>query len=684
MSHDQHLKRVHAKSLFLGFYDAGVRTAQGAIEQSVKLLNITRPAHSSRNTHTPTSARPHCDAFAIGEMRRRGREIDRASFGAVLVASLALLATARASDEATIATEHPKSRAIPTRVSGASTSASADPNGAVTVLKASNARFPASFAFGVATSAWQIEGAGGKRPESTWDAFAAATLGRDAAAEMRRGIEFYERYEDDVKMMSEAGVKNFKMSLSWPRLMRADGTKREEGFKFYERVLGALRKSGIEPHITLFHWDTPIWLCVANRTRSSNGVCEGAWARDEVIEAFETYADAVFERLGKGVKYWTTISEPKTICELGYGAGMHAPGRRGVEEQLKVGHNMLLAHARAVALYRKKYADLGGKLSLNLNSAWAEPASDSMNDATAAANAMDEELGWFADPVFTGDYPRSMRSRLGYFLPQFTEEQKAQIKGSVDFFALNHYTSYYVKHVPAPVAASQLGIGGKPQPWEITLFAESSKEPIGKEAQSNWLRVVPWGLEKILLHIKEKYDDPEIIITENGVDIAEKGDIAETLDDSERVQFIDAYLGAARSAMRKGAKVIGYFYWSMFDNIEWVDGASKRFGLVYIDYSGKYGQKMKRYPKKSLEHYSAYMRGEHAEEPEEPEPALGVARENNAMDDMIASFGKRSDGEALAMRGLGVTFACVFIAATLAKRVRIDIDDTPNEHSGLV
>ena len=191
MSHDQHLKRVHAKSLFLGFYDAGVRTAQGAIEQSVKLLNITRPAHSSRNTHTPSSARPHCDAFAIGEMRRRGREIDRASFGAVLVASLALLATARASDEATIATEHPKSRAIPTRVSGASTSASADPNGAVTVLKASNARFPASFAFGVATSAWQIEGAGGKRPESTWDAFAAATLGRDAAAEMRRGIEFY-------------------------------------------------------------------------------------------------------------------------------------------------------------------------------------------------------------------------------------------------------------------------------------------------------------------------------------------------------------------------------------------------------------------------------------------------------------------------------------------------------------
>jgi beta-glucosidase/6-phospho-beta-glucosidase/beta-galactosidase len=541
--------------------------------------------------------------------------------------------------------------------------------------------FPPSFAFGVGTSAWQIEGNGGDRPRSVWDAFV-SELGEEKRVEAERGIGFHERYAADAQMMADAGVKHFKMSLSWPRLMRADGSAIDEGFEYYQNVFGALRERGVEPHVTLFHWDTPMWCCANETIASGRGsVCEGAWVKDEILKDFEKYADAVFSRLGKGIKYWTTISEPKTVAEMGYGAGLHAPGRRSVEEQLKVGHNMLRAHALAVALYREKYSQFGGKLSINLNSAWVEPASDSPDDVRAAANAMDEELGWFADPIYKGDYPASMRARLGSFLPEFTEEERVLVKGSVDYFALNHYTSYFAKHVTDAQASSQLGLSGRPQPWEITLESEKSKKPIGKEAQSDWLHIVPWGLEKVLLHIKDRYDDPAIMISENGVDIAERGDIAETLDDTTRVKFIDAYLGAAREAMRKGANVVGYFYWSMFDNVEWVDGRSKRFGLVYVDYDGKYGEKMKRYPKKSLEHFSSYMRGEHAEE-----PTLGAARVRHSLEDSFVQVDLKRQGEIFALQGMALTIACVYAAAAaFAGGVKIvEQDVEQDERSSLV
>lgn len=339
-------------------------------------------------------------------MRRRGRNIDGASFRRLVVVLVAALATRVRADASTIE-----------RAESERPSARGDALGRDALERGgARAQFPSTFTFGVGTSAWQIEGAGGKRPRSTWDAFAEARLGERGSVEAKRGIEFYERYEDDAKMMGEAGVRHFKMSLSWPRLMRSDGTTREDGFKFYERVFAALRSRGVEPHVALFHWDTPIWLC-ANATSLGEGVCEGAWAHESVVDEFAKYADAVFARLGDGVKYWTTISEPKTVCELGYGAGMHAPGKRGVQEQLTVGHNMLKAHARAVAIYRKKYSHLGGKISINLNSAWAEPASTSSEDVLAAKNAMDEELGWFADPISKATTPAACERDLGTFCP---------------------------------------------------------------------------------------------------------------------------------------------------------------------------------------------------------------------------------------------------------------------------
>ncbi len=549
-------------------------------------------------------------------------------------------------------------------------------------LPARRPTFPATVMFGVGTSAWQIEGSGGDRPRSVWDEFV-STLGDREVLEAESGIEFHERYAQDAELMADAGVKDFKMSLSWPRLMRADGTAIEEGFDYYRKVFAALRMHGIEPHVTLFHWDTPTWCC-KNVTTASSGVCDGAWADARIVKDFVAYADAVFSRLGDGVKYWTTISEPKTVAEMGYGAGVHAPGKMEVREQLRVGHNMLLAHARAVALFRKKYSHLSGKISINLNSAWAEPASGSSEDVRAANDAMDEELGWFADPIYTGDYPASMRARLGEFLPRFTGEESLLVKGSTDYFALNHYTSYYVKHVAEGRASGQLGMSGKPQPWDITLTSESSTAPIGKQAQSEWLHVVPWGLEKVLLRIKQRYGNPQIIITENGIDIAERPSIEESLDDSQRVKFLDAYLGATQEAMRKGANVIGYFYWSIFDNVEWVDGRAKRFGLVYVDYDGKYGDKMLRYPKKSLEHYSSYMRGDAVSV-----ASLGAARASTVegtIKSAISSFGTKRQGELHAVTGMALTMVSVFAAALMASRVKVTAneDEVHDEHTTLV
>lgn len=448
--------------------------------------------------------------------------------------------------------------------------------------------FAREIILGARTSAFQIEGAKGNRAPSVWDAFAGAKLSESRASEWSRGIDFYARYVADVDAIANTGAKAFKMSLSWPRLMRADGTVIEEGFEYYRDLIEKLQTRDVEPRVTLFHWDAPTWLCANDDAVT----CDGAWLEKQAIDHFEAYADAAFARLGASVKVWTTIAEPRMVANLGYGEAQHAPGRRSETEKLIAGHNMLLAHARVAQLYKTKYAPQRGRISIDLN---AEG-----DDA--------EALAWFADPLFFGDYPLSMRARLGEHLPKFADSDKRALLGSVDFLALT---------VAAAVGSS--------------------------------------GLEKVLRDVRERYGDVEIVVTDDGV--VDEG----SLQDDMRVAHIDATLDALRAARKGGVNVAAYFYGAMFDDVDWIDGVATRRGLVYVDHENG----MKRMQKASLEHFSSLARARS----EPTNPMLG-ARVSSESAPTFVRLGTKRSGETLAIRGFLTAITAVVLTAAFARAVK--------------
>ena len=461
--------------------------------------------------------------------------------------------------------------------------------------------FPEDFAFGVASSAFQIEGDGGDRPRSTWDDFSDARGLGDAA---RRGIRHFERVEDDIKYMARAGVKHYRLSLSWPRLQNRDGTPNDAGYAFYEKMLETARAAGIEPYVTLHHWDLPAAMCTFRNQSASEEemsrsrvplACPAVdWLDPESVSQFESYAAQAFARLGGGVRFWATLNEPKTVANLGYGVGQHAPGLVSATAPLRAGHNMLLAHAAAARTYRERFRDKSpggaGKISLVVNADWREPsdASDA-RDVAAASRAMDEELGWFADPLYFGDYPASMKARYGLDLPAFTESEKRSLKGSTDFFALNHYASAYVVDAGSVSAANSYL--GRPVDW-AERDTNKLGDQIGPTGTCAWLKQAPFGMHKTLAMIKKRYGRPATYVTENGLcsGPASGASLAAALDDAERVAYVRGYLKAVLSAIEQDdADVRGSFAWSFFDNFEWADDVAQRFGMVHVDHDGELG-----------------------------------------------------------------------------------------------
>jgi len=268
------------------------------------------------------------------------------------------------------------------------------------------------------------------------------------------------------------------------------------------------------------------------------------------------------------------------------------------------GHNLLLAHARAVARYRTEFQPKQkGEIGITLNTDWFEPLTPSDADKEAAQRAMDFMCGWFADPVFKGDYPESMKKNCGERLPAFTDEEKALLKGSSDFFGLNHYGSGYVGAPPEGGAAATLSMWGTKQEggyFEDQKVAKKD-DPKWKRTHMDW-PVVPWGLGKLLTYLHKTYAAPGgIYITENGCAV-EENDVATAENDTFRVEFLQGYIAHMHRAIEEGADVRGYFAWSFLDNYEWSHGYTKRFGIVHVDY-----ETQKRTPKAS-----AKMMGETA------------------------------------------------------------------------
>ncbi|KAG9152159.1 hypothetical protein Leryth_019717 [Lithospermum erythrorhizon] len=474
----------------------------------------------------------------------------------------------------------------------------------------SRASFPKGFVFGTASSAYQHEGAvkeDGRGP-TVWDKFAHSFGKVIDGSNADVAVDQYHRYPEDINLMKDMGMDAYRFAIAWSRIYpNGTGEINQAGVEHYNKLINALLANGIEPYVTLYHWDLP---------QSLEDMYNG-WLSPQSINDFARYAGTCFQNFGDRVKNWITFNEPHTVAVQGYDVGLQAPGRcsiiRGTfckagdsgTEPYIVGHSMLLAHAAAADVYRKNYKrKQNGRIGITLDSFWYEPSTNSTDDIEAAQRAIDFNLGWFLEPLITGDYPRTMRTRVGNRLPKFSQAESSLVKGSYDFIGINHYTTWYARlnrtNIIGVLLNDTVSDSG------AFTFPLKGLRPIGDRANSVWLYIVPHGIRSLTNYIKQKYGNPLVIITENGMDdgnsvFTSRKDV---LKDDKRVKYHNDYLENLLASIKEdGCNVKGYFVWSLLDNWEWGAGYSSRFGLYYVDYNDG----LKRYPKNSVAWFKNFL-----------------------------------------------------------------------------
>lgn len=420
--------------------------------------------------------------------------------------------------------------------------------------------FPDSFLWGAATAAFQIEGAPashGKGP-SIWDEFCAIP-GKTAHGDTGDvTCDHYHRYLEDIEVMRRLNLRAYRLSISWPRVIpRGRGAINDAGWEFYDRLIDRLCEARIEPFVTLYHWDLPAALQAEL----------GGWTHPDLPPLFADYARQAFDRLGDRVRFWITLNEPWVIVTRGYIDGAHPPGVQDRVMAYRAAHNLLRAHAYAVATYRACRHNRGA-ISLALNMAYSFPSSSAPADAAAAERAMVNFGGWFGDPACYGDYPACLRERLGPLLPKFSPQDVKLLKNSLDFLALNYYCSDVVRDAP--------GVG--------QMDLEIVPQPERRCTTMGW-PIVPEGLRRLLGWLSARYPGLPLYITENGAAFEDAPDENGFVSDYERIAYLRDHVAAAGAALAAGIDLRGYFVWSLLDNLEWVDGFAKRFGLVRCDFA---------------------------------------------------------------------------------------------------
>lgn len=426
--------------------------------------------------------------------------------------------------------------------------------------------FRPGFVWGVATSAYQIEGAWNQdgKGESIWDRFS-HTPGKIKNGETGDvACDHYHRYIEDVALMKELGVKAYRFSFSWSRVLpKGKGEVNKPGLDFYKRLVDQLLKNGIEPWACLYHYDLPQAL-----------QDEGGWTDPNIIHYFSDYAELMASQLGDKIKHWLIINEPRCVAWLGYLTGYHAPSVRNLKLALKVSHHLQLAQGKAIQALRdfNRNFRIGAILDINA----VQPISDDKNNLEAADNLDQFWNRWYMDPLLKGEYP-PLAERIGL---KPSQEDMRMIRQPIDFLGVNYYTRLLAAHDPLDPLL------------QATVVQKNTPR-----TEKGW-EIYPNGLHEVLARIRRDYGNPLLCVTENGAAFEDNVIKDGSVQDDDRIDFLRNHMAAANRAIREGTRLQGYFVWSIIDNFEWAEGYSERFGLVRTDY-----QSLKRAPKKSFYWY---------------------------------------------------------------------------------
>jgi beta-glucosidase len=423
--------------------------------------------------------------------------------------------------------------------------------------------FPSDFIWGAASASYQVEGAFDVdgRGMSVWDMFARKP---GAVFSMHNGdvaCDHYHRYRDDVALMKQIGLKAYRLSLSWSRILPTGaGAVNEQGLAFYDALIDELLAAGITPFVTLFHWDYPYEL-----------YRRGGWLSPDSPDWFADYTQIVVDALSDRVQYWMTQNEPQCFVGLGHYEGIHAPGLKlGWEDILRITHNSLLAHGKSVQVIRAraKTPPQVGAVPVGIT---AMPQSQSIADIDAARTAMFSlttrttwNNTWYTDPMILGRYPEDGMKLFEHAMPRIQADDMKTIAQPLDFYGCNIYHGEYVR----------AGADGQPQ-----LVETYAGHPI--TLMKWWVRpeALYWGPK----FFYERYKLP-VIVMENGLSNSDWVSVDGQVHDPQRIDFTTRYLMALRRASEDGVPVRGYFHWSIMDNFEWAEGYSQRFGLIHVDY----------------------------------------------------------------------------------------------------
>lgn len=415
-------------------------------------------------------------------------------------------------------------------------------------------KFPQGFKWGTATASYQIEGAIAEdgRGDSIWDTFCRKPfkIGDKSSGEI--ACDHYHRFQDDFKILKSLNCNSYRFSIAWPRVFpKGTGTVNQKGLDFYSRMVDELLKLGIEPFVTLYHWDLP------QKEQEKSG-----WYKRDTARHFADYTESVLKSLGDRVSNWITLNEPIVSYALGHVVGLHAPGHHRPYKAMKVPHNLLMAHGWAVERIRA----LSPKSQVGITNALIPAYPASNKDSKGFEYAQDFLVRLFLDPVLKGHYPKTLEKSIFAAGKEIEPGDMSIISQPLDFIGVNYYSRMIVKNFFLP-------------PY---FFPVKPSYPGVKFTTMN-NEVFPQGFYDLLTLIRNEYNNPVVYITENGSSFEDKLE-NNKVTDIDRLDYLKKHLTSLAKVIDEGAKIKGYFLWSLLDNFEWSFGYTKRFGAVYVDY----------------------------------------------------------------------------------------------------